>query len=88
MEIQQYTHTIFKGVQDIIESAKQKAAVFLNAETTLLYWQVGNYINGQLIHKERADYGAKIIATLSQQLTMQYGKGYTYISHPGARIKS
>ena len=78
MEIQHYTHTIFKGVQHIIESAKQKAAVFLNAETTLLYWQVGNYINEQLIHKERADYGAKIIATLSQQLTMQYGKGYTY----------
>jgi hypothetical protein len=80
MKIQQHTHTIFEGIQDIIESARKKAAVFLNAETTLLYWQVGNYINQQLIHKERAEYGSKIVATLSQQLTQQYGKGYTYTS--------
>jgi predicted nuclease of restriction endonuclease-like (RecB) superfamily len=78
MKIQQHTHTIFEGVQHIIENARNKAAIFLNAETTLLYWQVGNYINQQLIHKERAEYGAKIIATLSQQLTIRYGKGYTY----------
>jgi hypothetical protein len=70
MKIQQHTHTIFEGVQDIIENARNKAAVFLNAETTLFYWQVGNYINQRLIHEERAEYGAKIIATLSQQLTI------------------
>ncbi|HEY8782819.1 MAG TPA: DUF1016 N-terminal domain-containing protein [Mucilaginibacter sp.] len=72
MEIQQHTHTIFRGVQHIIENARKKAAVFLNAETTLLYWQVGNYINQQLIHNDRAEYRAKIIATLSQQLSVQY----------------
>ena len=78
MEIQQHTDSIFKGVQGIIENAREKAAVFLNAETTLLYWQIGNYINQQLIRENRGEYGAKIIATLSQQLTIQYGKGYTY----------
>ncbi|MFA6924824.1 MAG: PDDEXK nuclease domain-containing protein [Bacteroidales bacterium] len=78
MEIQKHTDSILKGVQNIIENAQKKVAVFLNAETTLLYWQIGNYINQQLIHENRADYGAKIIATLSQQLTTQYGKGYTY----------
>ncbi len=78
MEIQKHTDSILKGVQSIIENAQKKVAVFLNAETTLLYWQIGNYINQQLITESRADYGAKIIATLSQQLTTQYGKGYTY----------
>lgn len=77
-EIQQHTHFIFKGLESIIEKARIKVAVFLNAETTLLYWQVGNYINQQLIGESRAEYGAKIIATLSQQLTLHFGKGYTY----------
>jgi len=78
MEIQKHSETIYKGVQGIIETARKSVAVFLNAETTMLYWQIGNYINQELIHEQRADYGAKIIATLSQQLTAQYGKGYTY----------
>jgi len=78
MEIQKHTESIFKGVQSIIENARNKVAVFVNTETTLLYWQIGNYINQQLVNENRAEYGAKIIATLSQQLTMQYGKGYTY----------
>lgn len=78
MEIQKHTDSIFKGVQSIIENARSKVAVFVNAETTLLYWQIGNYINQQLVHENRAEYGAKIVATLSQQLTAQYGKGYTY----------
>ena len=48
-EIQQHTDFIFKGIESIIETARKKVAVFLNAETTLLYRQVGNYINQQLI---------------------------------------
>ncbi|MBU0764027.1 MAG: hypothetical protein KJ607_04240 [Bacteroidetes bacterium] len=68
MEIQKHTDSIFKGVQSIIENARNKVAVFVNAETTLLYWQVGDYINQQLVHENRAEYRAKILATLSQQL--------------------
>lgn len=78
MIIQKHTDSILKGVQNLIENAQKKVAVFLNAETTLLYWQIGNYINHELIQENRAEYGTKIIATLSQQLTNQYGKGYTY----------
>jgi len=78
MEIQKHTESILKGILSIIENARNKAAVFVNAETTLLYWQIGNYINQELISESRAEYGAKILATLSQKLTSQFGKGYTY----------
>ena len=78
MEIQNHTEVIFQGIQNIIEKARTKVSTFLNTETTLLNWQIGNYINQQLIQENRADYGDKIIATLSQQLTLNYGKGYSY----------
>lgn len=78
MEIQKHSNSLFKGVQALIDNARGKVAVFVNAETTLLYWQIGNYVNGELIHENRAEYGTKIIATLSQQLTVVYGRGYSY----------
>ena len=78
MELQKHSEALLKGVQEIIENARSKVAVFINAETTLLDWQIGNYINLELLLENRAEYGAKILATLSQELTLLYGRGYTY----------
>lgn len=72
MEIQNHSDAIFQGIQSIIETARKKVAIFLNTETTLLYWQIGNYINQQLILENRVAYGNKIIATLSQQLSWSH----------------
>jgi hypothetical protein len=80
MDIQIHSNLILKGIQKLIDSSRQRAAIFLNSESTLLYWRVGDYINQQLLTEGRAEYGAKIIATLSQQLTEMYGKGFTYMS--------
>jgi predicted nuclease of restriction endonuclease-like (RecB) superfamily len=80
MDIQIHSNLILKGIQKLIDSSRQRAAIFLNSESTLLYWRVGDYINQQLLTEGRAEYGAKIIATLSQQLTEMYSKGFTYTS--------
>jgi hypothetical protein len=77
-QIAKFSNELFTGIVQIIEQAKQKVAVVLNAETTLIYWNIGYYINEDLKVNNRLEYGAKIIATLSQQLTMHYGKGYIY----------
>lgn len=61
----------------LIHSAKQRAAVAVNSEITLLYWQVGNRINQAVLGGERADYGKRVIATLSNELTAQFGKGWS-----------
>ena len=61
----------------LINSAKQRAAVAVNSEITLLYWQVGNRINQAVLGGERADYGKRVIATLSNELTAQFGKGWS-----------
>lgn len=69
---------LLTGVSQLIENARLKVAVFLNTETTILYWAIGNHININLKENNRTEYGSKIIATLSQQLTDKYGKGYSY----------
>lgn len=78
MEIQKHSEALLNGIQSIIENARSRVAVFVNAETTLLNWQIGNYINIELINEHRAEYGSKILDTLSQELQLRYGKGYTY----------
>ncbi|GAW87869.1 hypothetical protein bplSymb_SCF23801P001 [Bathymodiolus platifrons methanotrophic gill symbiont] len=70
-------NTLFAEVNDLIQSAKQKAAVAVNAELTLLYWQVGKRIADEVLKGERAEYGQQIIKTLAKQLTESIGKGWS-----------
>jgi predicted nuclease of restriction endonuclease-like (RecB) superfamily len=44
---------------------------------TLLYWQIGRRIHKELLNDARADYGSQIITLLAQQLTQEYGRGFT-----------
>lgn len=66
------------GIQNLIETSKIKVAITLNSEITCLYWNIGNYIITEIKHETYANYGKQILATLSQRLTKQFGKGYTY----------
>ncbi len=66
------------GIAEIISVSKHKVAVSLNAEITLLYWSIGDFINKELKSKDVSTYGKQILATLSQELTKMFGKGYSY----------
>lgn len=74
----QFSGELFSSLSFIIEKARNKTAVFVLTESTLLYWEIGNFINAYLKTNGRAEYGAKILATLLQQLTQRFGKGFTY----------
>lgn len=77
-EIQLFSDELFFGISQIIEKTRNNVAIFLNCETTLMYWNIGYYTNTNLKVNNRSQYGAKILATLSQQLTSKFGKGYSY----------
>ena len=70
--------TLFQGVSSLIEKAKQKVSIYLNVETTLLYYGIGNFIVLELKQKNQIAYGKQILVTLSQDLTKQFGKGFSY----------
>ncbi|MAC46770.1 MAG: nuclease [Oceanospirillum sp.] len=67
---------LINDVSQLIRSAKQRAAVAVNSEITLLYWQVGQRIYREILHGERAGYGQQVIKALSQELTTQFGRGW------------
>jgi len=72
------TDRLLDGVSNLITVARQKVAISLNAELTLLYWSIGDFINKELRSEEISTYGKQILATLSQELTKSFGKGYSY----------
>jgi len=61
----------------LIQQAKQRAAVAVNSEITLLYWHIGQRINQEVLGGERADYGKQVVANLAKQLKAQFGKGWS-----------
>ncbi len=64
-------------IRGLIDSARQRAAMAVNAELTLLYWQIGQRIRHDVLNEQRADYGAAVIAGLATQLTASYGRGWS-----------
>lgn len=64
-------------IRQLIDAARARVAVAVNAELTLLYWQVGQRIGHEVLRGRRAEYGKEILASLSRQLTQEYGRGWT-----------
>lgn len=68
---------VLQDISTLIAQSRSKVAYTVNAEITLLYWQVVKRINEEILHHQKADYGKRIILTLSQKLTQLYGKGWS-----------
>jgi predicted nuclease of restriction endonuclease-like (RecB) superfamily len=65
-------------VRAMIEQTREAVARTVNAGMTLLYWRVGRRIQVEILKNQRAEYGGEILATLSQELTAEFGKGFSY----------
>ncbi len=62
--------------RSMIDQTKEAIAEAVNSRLTMLYWHVGSRIRSEILQNERAEYGAQIVATVSRQLTGEYGKGF------------
>lgn len=69
---------ILRDIRHWIEQARAKVATTVNAELTALYWRIGHRLQAEILKGDRADYGKEILATLSQQLTQDFGTGFSY----------
>jgi predicted nuclease of restriction endonuclease-like (RecB) superfamily len=77
-DLTKVSHVLYENIVALVERARSKAALFINAETTLLYWSIGQYVENELRGKDDSGYGKQILVTLSQQLTEKLGKGFSY----------
>ena len=64
-------------IRALIEDGRKEIAVTVNAAMTMLYWQIGKRIKEEVLHDRRAEYGQQIVASLAQQLTSEYGRGWS-----------
>ena len=64
-------------VREILERARRQALQAVNAEMVRAYWEIGREIvEEEQRGQARADYGARLIATLAARLTAEFGKGF------------
>ena len=68
--------SLITDLRTLINEARNKVALIVNTEITLLYWHIGKRINKEVLGNQRAEYGKQIVLTVSTQLTEEYGKGF------------
>ncbi|MDO5523211.1 MAG: PDDEXK nuclease domain-containing protein [Bacteroidia bacterium] len=68
---------LLNAIVSLIDNARQRVAMSVNSELTLLYWNIGKQINQDILNNARADYGKAIVAELSKQLSDLYGAGFS-----------
>lgn len=69
---------LFVDIKSEIEKARSQTAIAVNQSLTKLYWSIGSLIQEHILKDKRGEYGNSIVATVSQQLTQEYGRGYNY----------
>ncbi|CAD0006117.1 DUF1016 N-terminal domain-containing protein [Flavobacterium salmonis] len=70
-----HSATKFVKVQYLWRSTLQ-VSIQANSAITILFWQVGNHINKDILENKRAEYAKQIVSTLSAQLKEQYGSNF------------
>lgn len=66
-------------IKNLIATARETAVRSVDFQRTLLYWYIGERIfNEEQQGKERAEYGNYLIKYLSEQLSPEFGSGFSY----------
>jgi predicted nuclease of restriction endonuclease-like (RecB) superfamily len=74
---QNYT-TLKEQIKEILSQGRQKAIKSVNTILLHTYWSVGKYIvEYEQQGKQKAEYGKELLTRLAQDLTLEYGKGFS-----------
>lgn len=68
---------LVSDIRGLIESARVRVAVGVNAEMVMLHWDIGSRIRNEILGDQRAEYGKQVIDALSIWLTERFGTGFT-----------
>lgn len=68
---------LLNDIVQLIQQGRRRVATEVNSTTVVLYWSIGKRINDEILADKRAEYGDQIINTISEQLSLKFGKGYS-----------
>ena len=64
-------------IHSLIESARVRVAVGVNAELVMLHWHIGHRLRNDILDSGRGAYGERIIELVARDLTAAYGRGFS-----------
>lgn len=67
----------YEQIKRILSEARNKVYQAANFAMVEAYWNIGKSIVEQQGGEEKAEYGVRLIAELSKQMTTDFGKGFT-----------
>ena len=67
----------YEQIKRILSEARNKVYQTANFAMVEAYWNIGKSIVEQQDGEEKAEYGVRLIAELSKQMTTDFGKGFT-----------
>jgi predicted nuclease of restriction endonuclease-like (RecB) superfamily len=67
---------LFNDISQLIEEARKQAARYVNSSLVMLYWNIGQRINKEILKERRGEYGEKIVKKLASELDKRYGRGF------------
>ncbi|MBI9015614.1 MAG: DUF1016 family protein [Clostridiales bacterium] len=68
---------VLHDIKKLIIETKKSVQSNINSEMVILYWNVGRRVRTAIMESEKAQYGKEIVDTLSRQLKLEYGRGYS-----------
>jgi len=67
---------LLHDLRALITEARHDVARSVNSALVLLYWKVGERIRKDILKEKRAEYGERILPTLSAKLEVEFGSGF------------
>ena len=67
----------YKIIRNSVLTAQAKVYTVVNSAMVQAYWEIGQEIHKACGESDRAEYGKRLLEYLSEQLTSEFGKGFT-----------
>lgn len=71
---------LLSDIRYLIHQTKSRVFRTVHSELVMLYWYIGKRIQTEILKNDRAEYGQAIIVKLAEQLSLQFGKGFSRFS--------
>lgn len=68
---------LIRDLRSLIESARVRVAIGVNAELVMLHWHIGHRLRQDILNYGRSVYGEKIVELVARDLTNEYGRGFS-----------
>ena len=77
LQINQNAEQTYHSIRNSIVSAQHRLSAAVNSTMVITYWEIGEQIYKACGENDRAEYGKKLLQYLSEQLTAEFGKGFS-----------